>query len=250
MASVRRNIAGDRLVTVDVGPGGRFSARGYTLLLLMQRAYGVMDWNVFSGPGWIRTDPRDVSAKAGAAGDLTEEQLRPMLQRLLAQRFRLQLRESTKEMPGYALVVAKGGHKLKPSADGEEHRDTFRLNTAGLSGQGISMPDFARFVAGKLGLVASTAQDCKGRMTSTRTGPWRRILCQAPTARRVALGGVRGLGTSVGPADDESKDPGPDARNRQGRKGACDGQLSHSAPSVKRTSDFAHTDSNSRRACS
>jgi len=102
VASVRPNTANDRIVTIDVGPGGRFSARGYTLVLLMQRAYGVMDWNVTGGPGWIRTDRYDVSAKAGIAGNLTEAQLRPMLQRLLAERFKLKLHQGSKEMSGYA----------------------------------------------------------------------------------------------------------------------------------------------------
>jgi uncharacterized protein (TIGR03435 family) len=154
VASVRPNTANDRIVTINVGPGGRFAARGYTLVLLMQRAYGVMDWNVSGGPGWIRTDRYDVVAKANVAGNLTEEQLKPMLQALLAERFKLRLHRSSKEMSGYALVVGKGGLKLKPSSDGEEHADTFRLGGAGLSGQGITMENFARYVAGKLGLVA------------------------------------------------------------------------------------------------
>src|ERR1700730_14164716 len=75
VASVRPNTANDRIVTINVGPGGRFAARGYTLVLLMQRAYGVMDWNVSGGPGWIRTDRFDVSANANVEGDLTDAQL-------------------------------------------------------------------------------------------------------------------------------------------------------------------------------
>src|SRR5947208_13567123 len=97
VASLRPNMANDRIVTINVGPGGRFAARGYTLVLLMQRAYGVMDWNVSGGPGWIRTDRWDVTAKASISGDLKESQLQPMLQRLLAERFKLKLYRSTKE---------------------------------------------------------------------------------------------------------------------------------------------------------
>src|SRR6266403_795124 len=76
VASVRPNTANDRIVTINLGPGGRFDARGYTLVLLMQRAYGVMDWNVSGGPGWIRTDRYDVAANALVPGNLTEEQLK------------------------------------------------------------------------------------------------------------------------------------------------------------------------------
>jgi uncharacterized protein (TIGR03435 family) len=153
VASVRPNLANDRLVTIRVGPGGTFSARGYTLVLLTQRAYGVMDWNVSGGPGWIRTDRYDVAAKANVQGDLTEAELQPMLAKLLADRFKLELHHSSTQASGYALEVAKGGPKLKPAADGEEHRDTFRLTNVGLSGQGISMRTFARFFGGKLGLI-------------------------------------------------------------------------------------------------
>ena len=78
VASVKPNLADDRLVTIRVGPGGVFIATGYTLVLLMQRAYGVMDWNVSGGPGWIRTDRFDVAAKANVRGDLTEAALQPM----------------------------------------------------------------------------------------------------------------------------------------------------------------------------
>jgi uncharacterized protein (TIGR03435 family) len=162
VASVKPNRADDRIVTIHVGPGGRFAASGYTLVLLIQRAYGVMDWNVSGGPGWIRTDRYDVAATANVAGNLTEGQLRPMLARLLADRFKLKLHESSTQMAGYALEVAKGGPKLTAAADAEEHRDTFRMNGTGLAGQGIAMETLARFVGGKLGLIAVDQTGLKG----------------------------------------------------------------------------------------
>jgi uncharacterized protein (TIGR03435 family) len=152
VATVRLNKANDRIVTIDVGPGARFAARGYTLVLLIQRAYGVMDWNVTGGPSWIREDRFDIVAKADVQGNLKEEQLRPMLAKLLADRFKLELHRSSTQTFGYALEVAKSGLKMK-TADGEEHRDTFRLTNTGMSGQGIGMRDFARFFGGKLGLI-------------------------------------------------------------------------------------------------
>src|SRR5215475_1703449 len=82
VASVRPNTLDDRIVSIAVGPGGRFTARGYTLVLLIQRAYGVMDWNVEGGPAWIRTDRFDIAATAKVS-NLSEAQLRPMLQDLL-----------------------------------------------------------------------------------------------------------------------------------------------------------------------
>jgi len=47
----------------------------------------------------------------------TKEQFMMMLQNLLAERFKLTLHRETKELPLYALVVAKNGPKLKESVD-------------------------------------------------------------------------------------------------------------------------------------
>lgn len=162
VASIRPNKLNDRIVSIHVGPGDRFTARGYTLVLLMQRAYGVMDWNVTGGPPWIRADRWDVAAKANVTGDLTENQLQPMLKGLLADRFKLKLHKDSREMFGYALVVARGGPKMTAAASGEERRDTFRMVKGQLSGQGISMETLARFVAGKLGFVAVDQTGLKG----------------------------------------------------------------------------------------
>ena len=150
-ASVRVNKLDDRIVDIRVGPGGRFMTRGYTLVLLMQRAYGVMDWNVAGGPAWIRTARFDVNAVA--PGVLTEAALQPMLRKLLADRFQLRIHEETREMAGYSLQVARGGPKVKASG-AKEDRDAFRMNRQGLEGEGIRMADFARFVAGKTGAIA------------------------------------------------------------------------------------------------
>ena len=154
VASVKPNLLDDHIVQIRVGPGPTFMARGYTLVLLIQRAYGVMDWNVTGGPDWIRSDRFDVTAKADITGDLTEDVLQSMLANLLAKRFKLRIHESTEEMSAYALEVARGGPKIKPSVSSGDHRDSFRFTQTGLEFEAISMADFARFVAGKLGLVA------------------------------------------------------------------------------------------------
>jgi uncharacterized protein (TIGR03435 family) len=77
-----------------------------------------------------------------------------MLRKLLEDRFRLKLRSSSSQVAGYAVQVVKGSPGLKPAEDTEEHADTFRLTNIGMKGQAISMPTFARFFGGKLGLIA------------------------------------------------------------------------------------------------
>ena len=73
-----------------------------------------------SGPGWIQSERYDISAKT--AGSASNEQLKLMLQALLASRFKLALHREKKELPVYALVVGKHGSKLQAAkADGESN---------------------------------------------------------------------------------------------------------------------------------
>jgi uncharacterized protein (TIGR03435 family) len=163
VASVKPNWLDDHLVQVRVGPGPTFIARGYTLVLLMQRAYGVMDWNVAGGPDWIRVDRWDVTARADIPGDLTEDLLQPMLANLLAKRFKLRVHETTQDTDAYALEIARGGPKLKRSTATDSDRDAGRFTATGLEFTAITMTDFARFVGGKLGLVAVDQTGLPGR---------------------------------------------------------------------------------------
>jgi uncharacterized protein (TIGR03435 family) len=151
VASVRANVANDRIVTVQVSPDGRFTARGYTLVLLIQRAYAVRYGYVLGGPGWAYADRFDVAAKASVPGRFTEAQLQPMLADLLAERFRLRVHTETKEVPGYALEVARSGARLTRSAENQEHPENARMTNEGFTFQGIGMADFARFLGNKLG---------------------------------------------------------------------------------------------------
>ncbi|MGA3099914.1 MAG: TIGR03435 family protein [Bryobacteraceae bacterium] len=95
-----------------VYPGGRLHITCQTVNLMLRQAYGLEHYQISGGPTWLSTDYFDIEAKAD--GDPTREQMMVMLQTLLADRFQLKARRETKEENVYALVVAKGGHKLKP----------------------------------------------------------------------------------------------------------------------------------------
>jgi uncharacterized protein (TIGR03435 family) len=152
VASVRANVANDRIVTVQVSPDGRFTVRGYTLALLIQRAYAVRYGYVLGGPGWAYADWFDIAAKASVPGRFSEAQLRPMLVDLLAERFRLKVHTERKEEPGYALQPGRGRARLTRSAEDEEHPDTVRMTNEGFTAQGLGMASFAQFLGNKLGV--------------------------------------------------------------------------------------------------
>lgn len=92
-------------------------------------AYRVKDFQV-QGPDWIESARFDITAKLPAGS--SEDQIPEMLQALLADRFKLTLRRETKEHAVYALVVGKGGPKLKPAEVPVDKGDA----PAGNSGKG------------------------------------------------------------------------------------------------------------------
>jgi uncharacterized protein (TIGR03435 family) len=95
--------------------GPRVTMSGYGLEGLVMDAYKVEPWQISAGPVWLRTDPFEIVAKAPGDASPTPEQLRLMLQTLLADRFQLKVHREKREGPVYALVVDKKGPKLTPS---------------------------------------------------------------------------------------------------------------------------------------
>jgi uncharacterized protein (TIGR03435 family) len=94
---------------------GRFECSGMPLRPLLAKAYGVKMYQ-FSGPGWMDSERFDIVAKVPAGA--TPEQVNLMLQKLLVDRFQIAVHRENKEMPVFALVVGRNGHKLKAPAEG------------------------------------------------------------------------------------------------------------------------------------
>jgi len=94
------------------GAGGRFTGQNLTLRLLAVMAYNLQDFQVTGGPAWQTVDKFDINAKAENP-NATLAQMRPMLQALLADRFKLKAHLETREMPIYALVLSRSDGKLR-----------------------------------------------------------------------------------------------------------------------------------------
>jgi uncharacterized protein (TIGR03435 family) len=100
------------------GPGsadpGQLTYSNVSMKALLTTAYAVKGYQI-NGPKWLDSERFDIVAKIPKGA--TKEQFQTMMQNLLAERFRLTLHHETKELPMYALVVGKGGAKLKESVD-------------------------------------------------------------------------------------------------------------------------------------
>jgi uncharacterized protein (TIGR03435 family) len=88
----------------------RVSARNVSLKDLILQAYDLMPYQIAGGPGWLDSDEFDLDARSETPAN--REELRRMLQNLLAERFHLTLRTEEKEIRAYVLSVDKAGAKI------------------------------------------------------------------------------------------------------------------------------------------
>jgi uncharacterized protein (TIGR03435 family) len=123
-------------------PGARFEAAGFTILDLLERAYGVADrdW-IVGGPAWIGIDRFDIVASVPAGPP--QPALQPMLQALLADRFKLVVHNDRKPMPVYVLAAGKR-LLLKESSGGESRCSFDNRSEMTMTCTNMGMEQFAR----------------------------------------------------------------------------------------------------------
>jgi uncharacterized protein (TIGR03435 family) len=97
--------------------GGRYEVRTATMVDLIGAAYSIEPDKILGGPSWLDWDRFDVFAKAPST---TRENLRLMLQNLLADRFKLAVHKDIKPMPAFVLIAGKGKPKMKEAAGSGE----------------------------------------------------------------------------------------------------------------------------------
>jgi len=87
-----------------------------SLRRLILIAYGVQDYQLTGDPSWIGSEHYDIEAKAD--GNVSVQKMEgPMLQALLAERFKMTLHRETRQLPVYELAVANGA-RLQLSKEG------------------------------------------------------------------------------------------------------------------------------------
>jgi uncharacterized protein (TIGR03435 family) len=84
--------------------------------LIVRFAYGVEKNQIVGLPEWAKTDIWSVDGVPDVDGRPDLEQFKGLMGQLLAERFGLKLHREQREMPVFALTVAKGGPKLQKSA--------------------------------------------------------------------------------------------------------------------------------------
>jgi uncharacterized protein (TIGR03435 family) len=116
VVSVKPNI-GNGPENLRVTPG-RAQLTNIRLNTLIQFAYQVQARALVAAPDWIRDEHFDILATADP--NSTMDQTREMLRTMLEDRFQLIARKESREVPIYALVVARRDGKLGPKLQTSE----------------------------------------------------------------------------------------------------------------------------------
>jgi uncharacterized protein (TIGR03435 family) len=162
VASIKLNTSGAGGGYPELAPGGRrFTATNQLMVELIMFAYDVSPLQISGIPSDFSHDFSHERYDIGATCEqpMTKEQLPQMLQALLAERFHLSVHREVREQPVYALILGKGGAKLRETShEGEK---------PGLRQSGYS---FTFTNAAMSNLVGVLSQLTGGRKVLDRTG--------------------------------------------------------------------------------
>src|SRR5579862_9862992 len=119
-ASTKPNTSGSGSSSSN-GSKGQVVFTNVSLKRLIMRAYSAKEFQI-TVPEWTADVKFDIAAKYPP--DTANDQRNGMLQTLLIERFGLKIHHESKEMPAYALIVAKNGPKLEEGKPGGTSSNT------------------------------------------------------------------------------------------------------------------------------
>ncbi len=131
--------------------GRQFSTLNTPLSLLIAFAYGLHPRQIAEAAPWMDQDQYDILAQPDADGVPNEKQLRTMMQKLIADRFKLTFHLEKRELAVYTITVAdktKAASALTPNVG----------NPNGLPGLGFSRPGALRALNAKISDFANLLQ--------------------------------------------------------------------------------------------
>lgn len=128
VASIKPNTTTNHSSFTNYPPGGRLEGTNVSVKMLIALAYDIRDYQILNAPDWTATEHYDILAKPSAQDAAAEPavdsvnpnaNLRLRTRALLAERFGLSVHNETREMPIYALRLAKAGPKLQEASKTE-----------------------------------------------------------------------------------------------------------------------------------
>jgi len=180
VASIKPSSPDARGTSLQLEPPNGLRTTNAPLRMLIAFAYNIRDFQLSGGPGWIGTDRYDIQAKGerspgtekvpddprrmtDAQRAAMQEKMRERVRALLAERFHLVIHRETREGPVYALVVAKGGPKLKAVEESPDAQVGLRGGRGQLTGFAAPTPMLASFLSNQLGRPVLDKTELKGK---------------------------------------------------------------------------------------
>jgi bla regulator protein blaR1 len=152
------HIAGENVdISID---DHSLTASGVTLKGLIEIAYNMHDFQLSGGPDWVRSETYAIQAKMDESTvealnkfprEQRDEQIRRMVQSLLEERFNLKVSHSSKELPVYALELAKNGPKFSESTAFDIAKTGRRVVNGDLTAKGLPISSLAEWLSGVVG---------------------------------------------------------------------------------------------------
>ena len=125
--------------------GRIFRAENYNLEDLIALGYGLHAKQLVGEPRWFATTLYDIDGIPDTEGLPNQRQKYAMIQKLLAERFKLSFHIEKRELAVYVLTVAKGGPRIRPSIATAEDPERFRWQgrLGDLRVTNMTIPEFA-----------------------------------------------------------------------------------------------------------
>jgi len=147
-ATIKANGSGSNSSSTN-GSKGQIVFTNVTLKRLIESAYDVKPLQVIA-PSWTEGVRFDITAKYPP--DTNRADRSQMLRTLLHERFQLETHPETKELPGYTLVVGKGGPKMRPIVTEDSNSNSHGDGRATLlTAKGVTTAQLADFLTRELG---------------------------------------------------------------------------------------------------
>ena len=125
--------------------GSHVAAFNFSVGQLIGFAYGLQAKQIAAGASSLLDTHFDIDGVPNAAGHPNQTQLRTMFQQLLVSRFKLAFHYESRELPAYAIQIAKGGPKLAVTTRQPSDSTGFSYNCqAVLRVRNASLGDFAK----------------------------------------------------------------------------------------------------------
>jgi uncharacterized protein (TIGR03435 family) len=162
VVAVKQSDPNDR-VSGDNFVGSRYTIEKKTVVEMLTLGYGLQARQITGAPEWTAADHWDVNGVPDVPGEPDQQQRLSMVRKLLAERFGVKAHTEQREMPVYALVLAKGGPKLTPSThDPNKVPDD--------SGSGNSVQQMVGYTNNSMGDFVKQLQGWTDRPMVDRTG--------------------------------------------------------------------------------